>query len=156
MNASKNLQKLTSNQVSARVVNNASDIPGTLLNMALLNLGNDDDQLRLAAYDMLDALCQYFDFKAVSLLGIEGLGIPTHSFHFIVTTSERLAATQAKLTLEFLLECLQGLEFSKVEFKLKNFKLKNQVEKRCDDLERCDRSCEIGLKIFQISIRFSS
>eukprot|EP01119_Soliformovum_irregulare_P019017 TRINITY_DN5943_c0_g1_i1.p1 TRINITY_DN5943_c0_g1~~TRINITY_DN5943_c0_g1_i1.p1 ORF type:complete len:2529 (-),score=855.67 TRINITY_DN5943_c0_g1_i1:42-7628(-) len=121
LNASKNLQKLSSGGgVSVRVVNNASDIPGTLLNMALLNLGNEDAMLRLAAYNMLDALCQYFSFSAVSLLRIEGLCIPTHSFHFIVTTSERLAATQHKLTLEFLLECLQGLGLAKASPQLKH------------------------------------
>lgn len=39
------------------------DVPGTLLNMALLNLGSADPNLRTAAYNQLCALTATFDLK---------------------------------------------------------------------------------------------
>lgn len=39
------------------------DVPGTLLNMALLNLGSLDPNLRTAAYNLLCALTATFDLK---------------------------------------------------------------------------------------------
>ena len=39
------------------------DVPGTLLNMALLNLGSQDPNLRTAAYNLLCALTQHFDLR---------------------------------------------------------------------------------------------
>lgn len=39
------------------------DVPGTLLNMALLNLGSPDPNLRTAAYNQLCALTATFDLK---------------------------------------------------------------------------------------------
>ena len=39
------------------------DVPGTLLNMALLNLGSSDPTLRLASYNLLYALGNNFNFK---------------------------------------------------------------------------------------------
>lgn len=39
------------------------DVPGTLLNMALLNLGSSDPNLRTAAYNLLCALTATFDLK---------------------------------------------------------------------------------------------
>lgn len=75
INASKNLHKLTKSTGVGRTLRNPSDVPGTLLNMALLNLGTDNDSLRLAAYNMLDALCKNFHFVVqLQLLGTEGLG----------------------------------------------------------------------------------
>lgn len=42
------------------------DIPGTLLNLALMNLAAPDPVLRIASYNLLGALCQAFKFKAAS------------------------------------------------------------------------------------------
>lgn len=39
-----------------------SDVPGTLLNMALLNMGSDDSDLRLASYSLLSLLSDIFNF----------------------------------------------------------------------------------------------
>lgn len=39
-----------------------NDVPGRLLNMALLNIGSDDPNLRLAAYNLLYALSMTFNF----------------------------------------------------------------------------------------------
>lgn len=39
------------------------DVPGTLLNIALTNMASIDQPLRLAAYNLLYALCQTFKFS---------------------------------------------------------------------------------------------
>jgi neurofibromin 1 len=39
-----------------------NDVPGRLLNMALLNIGSDDPNLRLAAYNLLYSLSMTFNF----------------------------------------------------------------------------------------------
>lgn len=39
------------------------DVPGTLLNISLMNVASFDQQLRLAAYNLLCALCQAFRFN---------------------------------------------------------------------------------------------
>jgi len=39
-----------------------NDVPGRLLNMALLNLGSDDPNLRLSSYNLLYALSRVFNF----------------------------------------------------------------------------------------------
>lgn len=41
-----------------------SDVPGTLLNMAMLNITSQDSQLRLSSYDLLCALSTSFNFGA--------------------------------------------------------------------------------------------
>ncbi|KAK3754965.1 hypothetical protein QZH41_017349 [Actinostola sp. cb2023] len=47
------------------------DVPGTLLNMALLNLGSRDPSLRLAAYNLLCAVTKAFNLKVEERL-LEG------------------------------------------------------------------------------------
>lgn len=39
------------------------DVPGTLLNISLMNIASSDQSLRLAAYNLLCALCQTFGFN---------------------------------------------------------------------------------------------
>ncbi|KAF0455119.1 gtpase-activator protein for ras-like gtpase [Gigaspora margarita] len=87
-------------------------VPGTLLNMALLNIGSDDPNLRLAAYDLLVALSLNFNFDVGNqLLSAKGLCIPANNTTFVQQLSERLAITETHLTLEFLTEVFVG--FSK-------------------------------------------
>lgn len=87
-----------------------SDLPGTLLNVALLNLGSTRGALRVAAYNMLTALCKNSNFSIkLQLLDVNGLCIPKNSTAFVVRVSEKLALTETNLTLEFLLECLHGI-----------------------------------------------
>ncbi|KAJ6633038.1 Neurofibromin, partial [Pseudolycoriella hygida] len=115
------------------------DVPGTLLNMALLNLGSSDPNLRTAAYNQLCGLTATFDLKIEGqLLKTEGLCIPSNNTIFIKEVSEKLATNEPHLTLEFLEECIQGFQRSTIELKhlcleymtpwLKN--LVKQVEKQ--------------------------
>lgn len=40
-----------------------SDVPGTLLNVALLNMSSADPVLRVAAYDLVAELTRYFQYE---------------------------------------------------------------------------------------------
>ncbi|XP_078599565.1 neurofibromin-like isoform X3 [Branchiostoma floridae x Branchiostoma japonicum] len=94
------------------------DVPGTLLNMALLNLGSSDPGLRSAAYNLLCALTQAFNLKIEGqLLESSGLCIPANNTIFIVSISKKLAANEPHLTLEFLEECISGFSKSSIELK---------------------------------------
>lgn len=94
------------------------DVPGTLLNMALLNLGSSDPNLRTAAYNQLCALTVTFDLKIEGqLLETQGLCIPSNNTIFIKEVSEKLATNEPHLTLEFLEECIQGFQRSTIELK---------------------------------------
>eukprot|EP01133_Synstelium_polycarpum_P017457 gene17457-20830_t len=85
------------------------DIPGTLLNVALLNLGSSKNSLRVAAYNMLSALCRNANFSInLMLLETNGLCIPKNISQFVIRVSAALARTEPGLTLEFLTECLHG------------------------------------------------
>ncbi|XP_031834542.1 neurofibromin 1 isoform X3 [Nomia melanderi] len=93
-------------------------VPGTLLNMALLNLGSSDPNLRTAAYNQLCALTATFDLKIEGqLLETSGLCIPSNNTIFIKHLSETLATKDPHLTLEFLEECIQGFILSSIELK---------------------------------------
>ncbi|XP_067932348.1 neurofibromin-like [Watersipora subatra] len=94
------------------------DVPGTLLNVALLNLGSSDPSLRSAAYNLLCVLTQTFDLQIEDqLLLTTGLCIPSNNTLFIKHISEKLAANVTRLTLEFLEECIQGCRNSSIEMK---------------------------------------
>ncbi len=94
------------------------DVPGTLLNMALLNLGSSDPNLRTAAYNLLCALTSNFDLKIEGhLLETNGLCIPSNNTIFIKSISETLSINDPHLTLEFLEECIQGFSASSIELK---------------------------------------
>merc|ERR1719492_99026 len=74
------------------------DVPGTLLNMALLNLGSSDPNLRTAAYNLLCALTSTFDLKIEGhLLETNGLCIPSNNTIFIKSISETLVANEPHL-----------------------------------------------------------
>ncbi|CAO3639828.1 unnamed protein product [Cunninghamella echinulata] len=89
------------------------DVPGRLLSMALLNVGNEDPGIRLAAYNLLYALSVTFRFDMSNqLLNAQDLCIPANSTGFLINISERLAASEPQLTLDFLSECLIGFHKS--------------------------------------------
>ncbi|KAF2077194.1 hypothetical protein CYY_001515 [Polysphondylium violaceum] len=112
VNQSKARWKLSKpdSKISNRVFR-PQDIPGTLLNVALLNLGSTRNALRVAAYNMLSALCRNSNFSLkLQLLETNGLCIPKNSTQFVIRVSEKLAKTEKALTLEFLSECLYGIK----------------------------------------------
>ncbi|KAG1226630.1 hypothetical protein G6F35_002849 [Rhizopus arrhizus] len=90
-----------------------NDVPGRLLNMALVNVGSNDPALRVAAYNLLYSLSLSFKFDIGNqLFNAKDLCIPSNSTDFIISISERLAQSELHLTLEFLDEALEGLSKS--------------------------------------------
>nr|XP_018259204.1 neurofibromin 1 [Kwoniella dejecticola CBS 10117]OBR81362.1 neurofibromin 1 [Kwoniella dejecticola CBS 10117] len=96
-----------------------SDVPATLLNVALLNLSSSDGRLRMGAYILLNELCQFFKYDLASrvLRVSAGLTIPNNSLAFVGNLSRALAASVPHLTLEFLKEWTIG--FGKADTPLK-------------------------------------
>ncbi|KAI2626815.1 GTPase [Xylaria nigripes] len=85
------------------------DIPGTLLNLALINLAASDQALRVASYNLLGALCQAFKFQAASkFVCINDVHIPLAANQFIVDISTTLAHEEPQLTADFLNEFFVG------------------------------------------------
>ncbi|KAI8972992.1 hypothetical protein BDB01DRAFT_839035 [Pilobolus umbonatus] len=106
------LEMTKPNSVAERNIR-PNDVPGRLLNMALLNIGSDDPSLRLAAYNLLYALSVTFHFEVGNqLLDARDLCLPANSTAFIVHISEKIAQNQHNLTLEFLRECFTGFQKS--------------------------------------------
>ncbi|XP_030756453.1 neurofibromin isoform X2 [Sitophilus oryzae] len=137
------------------------DVPGTLLNMALLNLGVHDPMLRTAAYNLLCALTATFDLKIEGqLLETQGLCIPSNNTIFIKSISEKLATNEPHLTLEFLEECMQGFKVSSIELKHLCLEymtpwLPNLVKfcKPTDDVKRYKKVSEILEKLIVLTIK---
>eukprot|EP00795_Rhopilema_esculentum_P015875 gene15875-7206_t len=137
------------------------DVPGTLLNMALLNLGSKDPSLRLVAYNLLCALTATFNLHVEErLLEARGLCIPANNTMFIKSISEQLAKREPNMTLEFLDECING--FSLSDFELKHLCLEYMapwlpnLTKFCkcvsDDPSRT-KLCQILDKLIQMTIK---
>ncbi|KAI8614426.1 hypothetical protein BC830DRAFT_1127447 [Chytriomyces sp. MP71] len=95
------------------------DVPGTLLNMAVLNLGSRDPNLRVSSYNLLNALCANFEFHVGNLfLSAKNLYIPSNDLQFVRNISQKLATTEKSLTLEFLIECVIGFNRSTLDQKI--------------------------------------
>ncbi|KAI8079304.1 hypothetical protein BDF21DRAFT_493917 [Thamnidium elegans] len=116
-----------------------SDVPGRLLNMALLNLGSDDPNLRLSSYNLLYALSRVFNFDVgKQLLDAKDLCLPANSTEFIVSISEKIATSEPSLTIEFLNECIMG--YSKSEQGLRYLCLLYMIPWLPNLALYCDRS----------------
>lgn len=91
-----------------------NDVPGTLLNMAMLNITSNDSALRLGAYNLLCALSTSFNFGASSakkrLLSSRGLALPANTMAFVTDLSKDFAVAAPGVTLEFLLSFFDGFE----------------------------------------------
>ncbi|TKY89213.1 hypothetical protein EX895_001744 [Sporisorium graminicola] len=89
-------------------------VPGTLLNMAMLNITSNDSALRLSAYNLLCALSTSFNFGASSakkrLLSSRGLALPANTMAFVTDLSKDFAVAAPGVTLEFLLSFFDGFE----------------------------------------------
>ncbi|KAJ3097067.1 Ras GTPase activating protein ira2 [Phlyctochytrium planicorne] len=97
----------------------AADVPGTLLNMAILNLGSGDPSLRLVSYNLLDSIGKSFRFDVGNqLLSAKGLCIPANNQSFVLAVSTHLAETERDLTIEFLIEANIGFIKSSKQLKI--------------------------------------
>ncbi|KDN38513.1 hypothetical protein K437DRAFT_22753 [Tilletiaria anomala UBC 951] len=93
-----------------------SDVPGTLLNMALLNMTSTDYMLRASAYNLLCALSTSFNFGTSSakrrLLSVQGLALPANMTTFVADLSKDFAVAAPGVSLEFLISFFEGFEAS--------------------------------------------
>ncbi|KAJ1554995.1 Ras GTPase activating protein ira2, partial [Nowakowskiella sp. JEL0078] len=109
-----NSTKLLKDQTELR----PSDVPGKILNMALLNICSDNPTLQTKSYNLLCAICSSYDYNVGNqLLSADGLFIPMNNHGFVTTISAKIAKVADNLTLDFLLECCLGLSRSKEEQK---------------------------------------
>eukprot|EP01091_Cochliopodium_minus_P010267 TRINITY_DN267_c0_g1_i4.p1 TRINITY_DN267_c0_g1~~TRINITY_DN267_c0_g1_i4.p1 ORF type:complete len:1603 (-),score=597.45 TRINITY_DN267_c0_g1_i4:1934-6742(-) len=118
LESAKTRYNLSKPQVSVRTFR-PSDVPGTLLNLAFLNTGSSNAEARTAGYNLLTAICSYFNYPiSIELFETQGLCVPRANNNFVVKTSQKLAKSLPNLTLEFILECIHG--FKKAPFEGKH------------------------------------
>ncbi|KAG8732817.1 Ras GTPase activating protein ira2 [Ceratobasidium sp. 423] len=84
------------------------DISATLMNVALLNLGAENEQLRSGAYELLCSVCHYLEYKDFRLVTSRGFFIPANNSAFAAYFSDKLASHAPHLTLDFLNEFAIG------------------------------------------------
>jgi len=141
-----------------------SDVRGTLLNMSLLNLSSSNISLREAAYNLLVAISQSFNFSVRRQLHeANGMHLPRNNTHFVVRISRQLAVTEKRLTLEFVLESLRGINktdrlgmhrcLDYVMPWLANLALFHRVSSEPDSKELADKTRQVVLSLITLSIR---
>jgi len=87
------------------------DVPGTFLNLALLNLGTTSSSLRTSAYKLLSAVKDTFKLRIDRHLeSSHDLCIPRNCAEFVVAVSTELAQNESHLTVEFLSEVVAGFQ----------------------------------------------
>ncbi|KAJ2358870.1 Ras GTPase activating protein ira2 [Coemansia sp. RSA 2618] len=97
--------------VPERVIRPA-DVPGTLLNVALLNCGSENATLRISAYRMLISVVATFNMDVGHELAFASdLCLPPNPLQFIFRICTRLSQSAPDMTLELLSEAL--LAFTK-------------------------------------------
>ncbi|KAJ2723201.1 Ras GTPase activating protein ira2, partial [Coemansia sp. D1744] len=97
--------------VPERVIRPA-DVPGTLLNVALLNCGSENATLRISAYRMLISVVATFSLDVGHELAFASdLCLPPNPLQFIFRICTRLSQSAPDMTLELLSEAL--LAFTK-------------------------------------------
>lgn len=110
-----------------------SDVPGTLINIALFNLTSNDQNLRAGAYNLVNELSTFFKYETlvptsqvegessmtckVRLTLLVGLLIPNNSLGLVVELSGSFATSAPHLTLDFLKEWTIG--FTKADLSQK-------------------------------------
>ncbi|KAI7885566.1 hypothetical protein K492DRAFT_234094, partial [Lichtheimia hyalospora FSU 10163] len=89
------------------------DVPGIFLNIALLNMGMKDPELRIAAYHFLCSLGYAFRFEITNqLIDAKEICIPENDSTMIKILSTKLAMTEPQLTLDVFREWFVGFKKS--------------------------------------------
>ena len=97
------------------------DLPGVLLNMALLNLCSDDITLRLSSYQFLETLSLVFNFDVQNtVLFSKGLYITSNNLDFVANLSRMFSESEQHLTFDFISEFLIGFSKSSLALKKKS------------------------------------
>ena len=116
-----------------------SNVPGTLLNMALLNMTVKNYPLRVAAYNLMVTLCGTFAFNMDSrLLEAYDIAVPLNSKPFVVRVSEELAKSEPNMTLEFLQQAIEAISNGD---KTSRFLVLDYIKPWLTNLEDISRPC---------------
>lgn len=95
-----------------------ADVPGTLLNVALLNCGSENATLRISAYRMLISVVATFNIDVGHELAFASdLCLPPNPLQFIHRICTKLSSSAPDMTLELLSEAL--LAFTKSQQNMK-------------------------------------
>lgn len=81
-----------------------SNIITTLLRIALVGIGSEDEEPRTASFELLSAICTYLDFEGRPAVPSKGVYTTGHPGHFLVLVCEGLAAHAPQLTMDFISE----------------------------------------------------
>ncbi|KDQ64130.1 hypothetical protein JAAARDRAFT_118551 [Jaapia argillacea MUCL 33604] len=87
-----------------------SNVSATLLHVGLYSVGLEDEDVRLAAYDLLAAVCSYLDYDGSPVVPSKAGFVPAHPTTFVLNLSERLASHVPHLTLDFFSEVAAGMD----------------------------------------------
>jgi hypothetical protein len=107
-----------------------SSVIARLLHAGMINIGSDNEELRLASYDLLCAVCTYLDFEGKPVVPTKGkidlsygtplilspsaIFVPGRAGPFVTQLSEKLAAFSPQLTLDFIQEVTANMSKSSV------------------------------------------
>ncbi|KAI0089247.1 hypothetical protein BDY19DRAFT_1089227 [Irpex rosettiformis] len=91
-----------------------SSVIATLLHVGMINIGSDNEELRLASYDLLCAVCTYLDFEGKPVVPTKAIFIPGRAGYFVTHLSEKLALFAPQLTLDFIQEMTANMSKSSV------------------------------------------
>jgi len=139
-----------------------SDIPGSILNMCFLNLESMFPKTRSAAYNLLAALAEQFDFP-VTLLETQNMCVPHNTGDLVVKLSEQVSVAKPFMTPQFLREALRGFQKISLPYKylclkymrpwIKNLSITYAEAK--DDAEQVKRITEWFQELTKTTIEMS-
>ncbi|KAI0340881.1 hypothetical protein BDW22DRAFT_1485833 [Trametopsis cervina] len=91
-----------------------SSVIATLLHVGMVNIGSDNEELRIASYDLLCAVCTYLDFEGKPVVPTKAIFVPGRAGPFVTQLSEKLAGFAPQLTLDFIQEVTASMSKSSV------------------------------------------
>ncbi|GBE80125.1 hypothetical protein SCP_0213280 [Sparassis crispa] len=86
-----------------------SNIVITLLHIGMMSMSSEDEELHMAAYHLLSAVCTYLDYEGKPLLPSKTVIVNGPPGPFLVQLNEGLAGFAPQLTLDFISETVSGL-----------------------------------------------
>ena len=94
-----------------KVATRPDEVPGPLLNMALLNLGGMYPDTRYAAYKLLLAILSHFEFTCDErMLDVSGITVPSNSAVLAVSVSRSIAQHHPNMVFDFVCEAIRGFQ----------------------------------------------
>lgn len=86
-----------------------SNVVATLLHIGMVNIGSDNEELRVASYELLCSVCTYLDFEGKPVVPTKAIFVPGRASAFVSQLSDKLAVFAPQLTLDFIQEVATGI-----------------------------------------------